>query len=249
MNVKSLVPNALTMGNLLGGTYVCWTAASGGDLTSGVVAVVWLGAMILDLLDGLVARLLNVDGVMGLQLDSLADLITGGMAPAFVAYSIIHESGARDSVIMLTPWLILMAAAYRLARFNADSLNKDEESGFFKGLPAPAAGLYWLGVMMWRSELGGAADMNVNFELQALALVAGLGLTALPLLMVSRVKMLSMKTWGKDQKTDRIRFVFIAVCGIVFIATWFAWVNVFAAVPLCVLLYSCFALVVAPKQK
>ena len=105
-----------------------------------------------------------------------------------------------------------------------------------------------MGIMMWRSDLGGQPDMNLNCELQALALVAGIGLTALPLLMVSRVKMLSMKTWGFDPKIDRIRYVLGALCCVVLIATWFAWGNVFAAVPLCVLLYSCFALVVVPKQ-
>ena len=57
------------MGNLLGGAYVCWMAASGGDLSDGAVALVWLGAMFCDVLDGFVARKLGVDGPMGVQLD------------------------------------------------------------------------------------------------------------------------------------------------------------------------------------
>ena len=92
MNLKALIPNSLTMGNLLGGAYVCWMAASGSNLGNGIVAGVWLAAMFCDLLDGLVARKLGVDGPMGVQLDSLADLVTGGLAPAFVSYRLITDS-------------------------------------------------------------------------------------------------------------------------------------------------------------
>ena len=91
MNIKAIIPNSLTMGNLLGGAYVCWVAAAGGNLTDGVVAGVWLAAMICDLLDGLIARKLGVDGPMGVQLDSLADVVTGGLAPAFVAFRLIID--------------------------------------------------------------------------------------------------------------------------------------------------------------
>ena len=95
MNMKSLLSNALTMGNLIGGTFVCWAAvtASAGEepFAIGVVALVWLGAMLCDGLDGMVARWLKVDGPMGAQLDSLADLVTGGLAPAFVAYNILQQ--------------------------------------------------------------------------------------------------------------------------------------------------------------
>ena len=78
MITRAIIPNALTMGNLLGGAYVCWMAASGADLSDGWVAGVWIAAMFCDVLDGFVARKLGVDGPMGVQLDSLADVVTGG---------------------------------------------------------------------------------------------------------------------------------------------------------------------------
>ena len=79
------------MGNLLGGAFVCWAAASGDNITDGRVAAVWLLAMFCDVLDGFVARKLGVDGPLGVQLDSLADMVTGGLAPAFVAYRLVCE--------------------------------------------------------------------------------------------------------------------------------------------------------------
>ena len=155
MNIKAIIPNSLTMGNLLGGAYVCWVAAAGGDLTDGIVAGVWLAAMICDLLDGLIARKLGVDGPMGVQLDSLADVVTGGLAPAFVAYRLIIDDSYLFSffteeapIVRVLPWAIAVAAAYRLARYNVSALNGDDGK-YFEGLPAPATGVFWMGMIIW----------------------------------------------------------------------------------------------------
>jgi CDP-diacylglycerol--serine O-phosphatidyltransferase len=243
MNVKSLVPNALTMGNLLGGAYVCWVAASGADLFSGVVAGVWGAAMICDVLDGWAARKLGVDGPLGVQLDSLADLVTGGMAPAFVAYRLICEGGACDSLLMdVLPWPLLVAAAYRLARYNVGAAEGGGD-GYFEGLPAPASGMFWMGMMMW----WGVAESDL--EIRVMLIVAGLGLLLLPIMMVMKRRVFSLKNWGINERLDRIRIGFFTASAVMSAGVFFAWHNVYAAVPLCVLLYSCFALAVAPKQK
>jgi len=251
MNMKSLLPNALTMGNLIGGIFVCWAAVTATaldeSLVSWVVALVWLGAMLCDGLDGMVARWLKVDGPMGAQLDSLADLVTGGLAPAFVAYNILQQSGARESMTMLLPLLLVMASAYRLARYNVDAL-KDDNKGpnpFFTGLPVPAVGLYWMGMMMWRGEMSGSEFGRI--EIMTYAVILGIGLVGLPLMMVMKRKIVSMKDWGFDERVDRIRYGIGAGCVGVFAGTWFAWGNVYAAVPLCVLLYSGVSLVTSPK--
>ena len=155
MNVKAIIPNSLTMGNLLGGSNDCWVAAADGNLTDGVVAAVWLAAMIFDLLDGLVARKLGVDGPLGLQLDSLADIVTGGIAPAFVAYRLLIDdayvfSGFLEltQLIRVFPWAIAIAAAYRLARYNV-SVSEGSDGKYFEGLPAPASGIFWMGMIIW----------------------------------------------------------------------------------------------------
>jgi len=246
MNFKRLIPNALTMGNLLGGAFVCWSAASGADITDGVVAGVWLAAMFFDVLDGWVARKLGVDGPMGVQLDSLADLVTGGLAPAFVAYRLVCESGACDGLVLnALPALLVVAAAYRLARYNVSAAESvGGGNGYFEGLPAPAAGLFWMGMTMW----WGGVDYASGLELRVMLVVAGVGMLVVPLLMVIKRPFFGLKSWGNDIKIDRVRGAlglgFIGVA----IGTWFAWENVYSAVPLCVLLYSGLALIFAPKK-
>lgn len=243
MNIKRLIPNALTMGNLLGGAYVCWEAASGADITDGRIAAIWLAAMFFDVLDGWTARKLGVEGPMGIQLDSLADLITGGLAPAFVSYRLICESGACDGFVLnALPALLVVAAAYRLARYNV-SASEEESTGFFEGLPAPAAGLFWMGMTLW----WGAADSGSELQIRVMLVVSGMGMLIIPLLMVIKRPFFGLKTWGKNKVIDRVRMGlglgFVAVA----IGTWIAWGNVYSAVSLCVLLYACSAFVFAPK--
>ena len=247
MNIKAIIPNSLTMGNLLGGAYVCWVAAAGGNLTDGVVAGVWLAAMICDLLDGLIARKLGVDGPMGVQLDSLADVVTGGLAPAFVAFRLIIDDSYLFSlfteeapIVRVLPWAIAVAAAYRLARYNVSAMNGDDGK-YFEGLPAPATGVFWMGMIIWA---GGILNPQ---EAMSMVVTAGLGLILLPIFMVLKRKFFSLKGWGEDKRLDRIRKIFIGLSAVVAIGVAIAWHNVFAAAPLCVLLYSCFAFVLAPK--
>ena len=175
MNIKAIIPNSLTMGNLMGGSYVCWVAAADGNLTDGVVAAAWLAAMVCDLLDGLVARKLGVDGPLGVQLDSLADIVTGGLAPAFVAYRLLIDdayvfSGLLEltPLVRVFPWAIAIAAAYRLARYNVSFSNGSD--AHFEGLPAPASGIFRMGMIIW---VGGNKTL---LETQVMFVVAGLGL-------------------------------------------------------------------------
>lgn len=232
------------MGNLLGGAFVCWAAASGDDITDGRVAVVWLLAMFCDVLDGFVARKLGVDGLLGVQLDSLADMVTAGLAPAFVAYRLVCESGACDGVVLnALPALLVVAAAYRLARYNVTT-TEGEGGKDFEGLPAPAAGIFWMGMMMWWGVTEGGDAMQVRVML----VTAGLGMLLIPLLMVIKRQFFGLKGWGGNGRTDRLRLIVVACFVLLSLGTWFAWGNVYAAVPLCVLLYSGLAFIFAPKN-
>ena len=232
------------MGNLLGGAFVCWSAASGDDITNGLVAGVWLLAMFFDVLDGLVARKLGVDGPLGVQLDSLADMVTGGLAPAFVAYRLVCESGACEGVVLnVLPALLVVAAAYRLARYNV-SASKGKKDEYFEGLPAPAAGLFWVGMMMW----WGGADIGDALQIRIMLVSAGLGMLLIPLLMVLKRKFFGLKVWGDDSRIDKLRLMVVLSFLLLSLVTWFAWGNVYAAVPLCVLLYSGLAFIFAPKN-
>ncbi|HKG70013.1 MAG TPA: CDP-alcohol phosphatidyltransferase family protein, partial [Segetibacter sp.] len=108
-------------------------------------ASIFIGiAAVIDFLDGLVARLINLDSDMGKQLDSLADLVSFGVAPGMIVYQFLRlsyaqqENGLDVSALWLLPaFIIPCAGAYRLGRFNLDK----EQSYGFKGVPIPAAGL------------------------------------------------------------------------------------------------------------
>jgi CDP-diacylglycerol---serine O-phosphatidyltransferase len=107
-------------------------------------ALFLFAAAIVDFLDGFVARLFKASSEMGKQLDSLADVVSFGVAPGVILYQLLRmsymrdENGLNTSVLLLLPAFIYScAAAYRLAKFNLD----DSQAYGFKGLPTPAAGL------------------------------------------------------------------------------------------------------------
>ncbi|MBI3883910.1 MAG: CDP-alcohol phosphatidyltransferase family protein [Sphingobacteriales bacterium] len=107
-------------------------------------ALFLFAAAIVDFLDGFVARLCKATSEMGKQLDSLADVVSFGVAPGVIFYQLLRmsfmreESGLDISIAFLLPaFLFSCAAAYRLAKFNLD----DSQSYGFKGVPTPAAGL------------------------------------------------------------------------------------------------------------
>lgn len=153
------IPNAFTLLNLVFGcvAIICilqpgetLAYIDGAMLYTSLPEKIWWGsvfigiAALVDFLDGFVARLFKAESEMGKQLDSLADLVSFGVAPALIMYQLLRitfladENAISQSVWVLAPVLLIpAAAAYRLARFNLD---KSQSFGF-KGVPVPAAGL------------------------------------------------------------------------------------------------------------
>ncbi len=136
---RALIPNSFTMANMLLGFIAIIIAGENYPVLDGINNTALAGIMIFvasffDFLDGSVARALKVENPIGAELDSLADAISYGIAPGFIAYkaflSQIPQFGLLISVIFP------ICAVYRLARFNIGS----EENGF-SGLPSPAAGI------------------------------------------------------------------------------------------------------------
>ena len=98
-----------------------------------------------------------------------------------------------------------------------------------------------MGMIIW---VGGTHTL---LETQAMFVVMGLGLVLLPIFMILKSKFFSLKGWGEDAQLDKKRKVFVALSTLVAAGVFIAWHNMFAAAPLCVLLYACFAFVLAPK--
>ena len=136
-NVKGNVPNLVTCLNTISGCIAVAMAFSGQYMWASVAIC---AAAVFDFLDGAVARVLDAYSPMGKELDSLSDLISFGVAPAAMVYTILP---AHISWVAI---LIPLCGAIRLARFNVDT--RQTES--FIGLPIPANALFWIGaVAFW----------------------------------------------------------------------------------------------------
>ena len=177
-------PDLLTLGNLLSGLVaLSYTYQQ----AWGMVLVCILVGAVCDLLDGALARFLKSPSPLGKELDSLADLVTFGVVPAFALYhyvkpllaSLPYHPEARY-LMMVVPFSLPLFAAWRLARFNVETTSN--ESPFFSGMPTPFQGLFW-GLWLYGEPTG--------FWLHPAVWVGLIGLFGF--LMVSRWPFFSLK--------------------------------------------------------
>ena len=207
-----LLPNLFTTGGLFGGFFAI-IAASQGRFEAACVAI--FVAAILDGIDGRVARLTNTQSEFGVQYDSLADLVSFGMAPALVMYHWALVSMKLDSVMLgkvgwLAAFLYAACAALRLARFNSQVGQVDKR--WFIGLASPAAaGL--VASFIWTCHEYGWTGEELRYGALAVTIVAGL-------LMVSRIRYNSFKGSGTGPKSDRVPFFVLLIVVAVLIALW-----------------------------
>jgi CDP-diacylglycerol--serine O-phosphatidyltransferase len=169
-------------------------------------------AAIIDFLDGLVARLMRVSSEMGKQLDSLADVVSFGVAPSMIIYQFLRlsyaqqENGLDISALWLLPaFIIPCAGAYRLGRYNLDK----EQCFFFKGVPIPAAGLLIASfpLIYWYSNDAFPVSLLLSpaFWYALIAVIAYLMVSTLPMMA------LKFKTLGIKKDLPKISLIVIAV--------------------------------------
>ena len=192
------LPNLLTMANLLAGAVVAVLQYHDYQLA------LWLivASAIFDFFDGLVARLLNQISPLGVQLDSLADDISFGLAPAVVMFDIVRSSesafGLGAEVVEPLSYIALIVAAFsalRLGKFNIDTTQTSE----FEGLPTPANALMLLSLAVLQES--GHIALGAEWLL-LIAVVASL-------LLVSPIRMFSLKFKGFGIKGNELRYAFI----------------------------------------
>jgi CDP-diacylglycerol--serine O-phosphatidyltransferase len=186
-------------------------------------------AAIIDFLDGLVARMLNLCSEMGKQLDSLADVVSFGVAPGMIIYQFLRlayaqqEDGMDISVFWLLPaFIVPCAGAFRLGRFNLDK----EQSFGFKGVPIPAAGLLIASfpLIYWYSNNAFAVRVLLSpwFWYALIAVIAYLMICTLP--------MIALKFKGLSFKNDMPKIILVVVAVIAgFVFHWLAVPVVFVA--------------------
>ena len=212
--VRTMVPNVITLLALCAGLTAIRLAAEG-TFEWAVYAIVF--AAVLDGIDGRVARLLKGTSRFGAELDSLADFVNFGVAPAVTLYFwCLHEA---RSAGWIGAMVFAIAAGLRLARFNVmidDPSRPSWEANFFVGMPAPAGAITVL-LPVYLHFLG----MPAPAFMVPITLIYTL---AIALLMVSRLPVFSGKKVGKRVPPDLVLPVFIGVVVFVALLIAYPWV-------------------------
>jgi CDP-diacylglycerol--serine O-phosphatidyltransferase len=208
--MKKHVPNFITSLNLASG-FIAIIFAINGELTTASWLI--LAAMIFDFLDGFSARILKSYSDVGKELDSLADVVSFGVAPAVIIYhllrstlslyapSIVSSDSIRATIILFTPVIMPVCAALRLAIFNTD----DTQTSSFKGLPTPANALAVITVVLAAHYSN--ADILTKLTGSPIALI--IITIILSVLMVSRIPMLSLKIHNLKIRGNEGRYLLI----------------------------------------
>ena len=194
-----LLPNLFTTASLFAGFYAV-VAAMGDRFEAAAVAI--FVAMLLDGLDGRVARLTHTQTAFGTEYDSLSDMVSFGVAPALVVYAwSLHFMG---KVGWLAAFIYTAGAALRLARFNTQVAVADKR--YFQGLPSPSAAAIVAGLVWFGSDQEIAGE-SVRLGASILSVVVGL-------LMVSNLRYYSFK--GLDLR-DRVPFMTVLAVVLAFV--------------------------------
>lgn len=200
------IPNLFTLGNLSCGVLSIHQIFNGHPENAVYLTIL---AAVLDFFDGFLARLLKADGELGKQLDSLADLVTFGVAPAFMLYysADLIEGTARYAFILLA-----LFSAYRLAKFNVDT----RQSSSFIGVPTPITGL---SCVAW-----GIIDSPVKDFIFEHAWIFILYCVIVSLLLVSEIPMPALK-FKKGKEQPVAQFVFLLFTGVASLL-FFGWLCI-----------------------
>ena len=209
--MKKHIPNTITMLNLFSGC-IAVTMAFLGNFEGVLIWIIM--AAVFDFFDGFAARLLHVSSPMGKELDSLADVVSFGIAPSAAVYVLLRDFTAYpDFLLPLSPYLAYSAflipvfSALRLAKFNLD----ERQSTHFIGMPTPANALFWIsyccGILAVPPLQNGLFYITLFFIL------------ALSLLMVSEIPMFSLKLKKLSLKGNERQAILIVLM-IGFVLLW-----------------------------
>ena len=218
------VPNLITCLNLLAGSFACVIALKYNNYTAAFLFIVL--AAIFDFLDGLAARLLKAYSNIGAELDSLADVISFGLAPACIVYSYFEFYTRFTLGLPLLAFLLPVFSALRLAKFNIDS----RQTTSFLGLPVPASGLFWA------SFIPSIPWIAPSFSIYTQLTIVVVLIIAFCVLMVSELPMFSLKFKNLKWKDNRWPFVLIGI-SVVVMAVFAALGTALLGVSMIILVY------------
>jgi CDP-diacylglycerol--serine O-phosphatidyltransferase len=240
MNVKRHIQNLLTLGNLLCGTIATILAIKGDFVGTAILVATGIG---FDFFDGFVARMLNVQGELGKQLDSLADMVTSGVVPGIVMLQLLISAlnidgsgyfgadvyGATESVLPYLGLLLTLGACYRLANFNIDTRQSDS----FIGIPTPAMTLFVVSLPLI-AEFGNQSFFIDLIHNQYFLIVITVLLT---FLMNAEIPLFALKFKTFGFKENALKYVFLLLSVVLLLLLQFV------AIPLIILLYVAFSVI------
>lgn len=192
------IPNTITTLNLLSGCMAIISSFHAYEPMLGLTGAAWtcifIGlAAVFDFCDGASARLLKAYSAVGKELDSLADLVSFGVAPAMLMLNIINQYSDHQWLAYAALFIPAMGAL-RLARFNID----DTQATVFRGLPIPGNAIFWIGAYGWTASYG--------YPGTAATVIA---IVAVSLLMVAPMRMFSLKFKNFDIRENFRRYAII----------------------------------------
>ena len=224
------IPNYITIANLFCGVLSIISTFS--NQLSLAAFFIFLG-IFLDFFDGFFARLLKIENEFGLQLDSLADLITSGLAPSFILFKLLNANNTTQffgelsfeipfSSISLIAFLIPIFAALRLANFNIDKNQKNS----FIGLPTPMTAIFIASIPLIKSEFFNSIYSN-TYTLCIISVV-------LSVLMISKLNLFSIKVNFQENLSSQLNMMrlFMLISSLILLFFF----NL-AAIPFIVVLY------------
>ncbi len=201
------IPNILTLSNLACGSLAVISIVSSADYKSAFLLIIL--AAVFDFFDGFAARLLKQNSRLGVELDSLADMVSFGLAPALIMMSMMSTCENICDCLFWCKWghyiplIIALFSALRLAKFNID----DEQTCEFIGLPTPACALFC-------ASLGLLYTEGMSFPSEVIAVTSIL----LALLLISPYRMFALKFKGAGWRGNEIRYSFILI-SVILLAT------------------------------
>ena len=186
------IPNTITCCNILSGCAATLAAINGADYRLALICII-IGA-VFDFFDGFAARMLHVTSPIGKELDSLADVITFGMAPAAVVWAYLNEI---HFLLSIAPFLMVAFSALRLAKFNLDK----RQTTSFIGLPTPANALFWASLIV------GLDSQETLFTGTDWVLLIGVFISCW--LLVAEIPMFALKFKNFNFRDNVVRYLFL----------------------------------------
>jgi CDP-diacylglycerol--serine O-phosphatidyltransferase len=223
MNLKKHLPNFITLLNLFCG---CIALVFVSELNFEMTFLFVSLGIFLDFFDGFFARLFKVAGPLGLQLDSLADMVTSGVVPGFVMFWLLKQGQNPTSTSQIIPYLgfiITLGSCYRLANFNIDTRQTDS----FIGLPTPANTLFILSlplVIKYSDSLVILEILSNQWFLLAITLFSAFILNA-------EIPLFSLKIKDFTFKKNALQIVFLSLCVVLLV------LFQYLAIPLVIITY------------